>query len=130
MNFKKLFFSFLVLLFVLSCKKEAALKITSPTIDNAAVNNWIYQTMNTYYLWSTNMPALSATDVNVDPMNYFTSILYDYENTDRFSWIDSSSTNLINELNGINKIMGIRLNTMLIDDTQPDGDIALIEFLR
>ena len=125
MNFKTLFYSFLVFLFVLSCKKEGALNITSPTVDNAAVNNWIYQNMNNYYLWSTNMPALSTTDVNVNPMNYFTSILYEYETIDRFSWIDSSSTNLINQLNGVNKVMGIRLNTMLIDDTKPDGDIAL-----
>jgi hypothetical protein len=72
------------------------------------------------------MPALSSTNVNIDPMKYFTSILYDYGNTDRFSWIDSSSSNLINQLNGINKILGMKINAFLVDNAKPDGDIALV----
>ncbi len=128
MNFKKIFFTFLVSLILFSCKKDLTVNATATptTVTNATVNNWIYQTMSNYYLWSTNMPTLAKTNVNLDPMNYFTSILYDHGNTDRFSWIDSSSSNLINQLNGVNKILGVKINAFLIDNSKPDGDIALV----
>jgi len=126
MNFNKIIVCLLILSFVFSCKKEVTVSGTNTTPTSTDVNNWIYQSMNTYYLWSTNMPALAKTNLTIDPMNYFTSILYDYGNTDRFSWIDSSSTNLINQLNGVNKILGVKLNSFLIDNTKPSGDIALV----
>ena len=97
---------------------------TTPTSNE--VNNWIYESMNKYYLWSSNLPAIGKTNLTSDPMNYFTSILYDYGNTDRFSWIDSSSSNLINQLNGVNKILGVKLNSFLVDNANPNGDIALV----
>ncbi len=131
MNIKKITFALLVSIILFSCKKDITDATTSstttpPVVTNANVNTWIHQMMSNYYLWSTNMPALSKTDVNLDPMKYFTSILYDYGNTDRFSWIDSSSSNLINQLNGINKILGVKINAFLIDNTKTDGDIALV----
>jgi len=126
MKFNKILVCLLILSFVFSCKKEVTVSGTNSTPTSADVNNWIYQSMNTYYLWSTNMPALAKTNLTIDPMNYFTSILYDYGNTDRFSWIDSSSSNLINQLNGINKILGVKLNSFLVDNTKPNGDIALV----
>ena len=126
MNFNKIIVCLLILSFVFSCKKEVTVSDANTTPTSTDVNNWIYQSMNTYYLWSTNMPALAKTNLTIDPMNYFTSILYDYGNTDRFSWIDSSSTNLINQLNGVNKILGVKLNSFLIDNTKPSGDIALV----
>jgi C-terminal processing protease CtpA/Prc len=51
-------------------------------------------------------------------MNYFYTILNDYGNTDRFSWIDSSSTNLTNQLNGINTVLGIKYSIFYVDNTQ------------
>jgi len=130
MNLIKILFAFLVIPIVFSCNKVETTNTTSTTtstaVTSATVNNWIHQTMSNYYLWSTKMPALSTTNVNIDPMNYFTSILYDYGNTDRFSWIDSSSSNLINQLNGVNKILGMKINAFLVDNAKPDGDIALV----
>ena len=126
MNFNKILFYSLVLCLILSCKKEVSVSNTNTTPTSADVNNWIYESMNTYYLWSTNLPAINKTSLTSEPMSYFTSILYDYGNTDRFSWIDSSSSNLINQLNGINKILGIKLNPFLVDNAKPNGDIALV----
>ena len=127
MNFNKILLYLLVLSFIFSCKKDVSVSdatTTTPTSND--VNNWIYESMNKYYLWSTNLPAIGKTNLSSDPMNYFTSILYDYGNTDRFSWIDSSSSNLINQLNGVNKILGVKLNSFLVDNSKPSGDIALV----
>jgi C-terminal processing protease CtpA/Prc len=57
-------------------------------------------------------------------MDYFYSILYEYKTTDRFSWIDSSSANLINQLNGINTVLGIRVSPFYTDDTK--ANVALV----
>jgi hypothetical protein len=126
MNYNKIVLSIFILCFVFSCKKEVTVSDTNTIPTSTDVNNWIYQSMNTYYLWSTNMPSLAKTNLTSDPMNYFTSILYDYGNTDRFSWIDSSASNLINQLNGVNKILGVKLNSFLVDNAKPNGDIALV----
>jgi hypothetical protein len=80
--------------------------------------------MTAYYLWPDKMPAIAKTNTSSDPMNYFYSILYDYKITDRFSWIDSSSANLINQLNGINTVLGIRVSAFYTDDTK--ANVALV----
>ena len=111
MNFKKIIFTLLISTLLFACKKdvtETTTTTTPPVVTSATVNTWIHQTMSNYYFWSTKMPALSSTNVNIDPMKYFTSILYDYGNTDRFSWIDSSSVDLIDGINGFNKIFTAR----------------------
>jgi hypothetical protein len=126
MQFKKIIFTFLISVVIFSCKKEVAGNGANSTFSSTDVNNWIYQSMNTYYLWSTKMPTIAKTNLTIDPMNYFTSILYDYGNTDRFSWIDSSSSNLINQLNGVNKVLGIKINSFFVDNTKPNGDIAMV----
>lgn len=59
------------------------------------------------------MPKISATNLKDNPMKYFYSILYDYGNSDRFSWIDSSATNLTNQLNGINTVLGIKYSIFI-----------------
>lgn len=123
MSFTKIVIVFLVSLLIFSCKKEIT---TNNNYANTDVNTWIHEKMTAYYLWSTKIPAIEKTSLSIDPMNYFTSILYDYGNSDRFSWIDSSSSNLINQLNGLNKILGIKLNSFLVDNTKPNGDIALV----
>ena len=91
---------------------------------NTDINTWIYDNMKAYYLWSDNLPAITNTNTASNPMDYFYSILYNYHITDRFSWIDSSSTNLINQLNGINTVLGIRVNAFYTDDAKVN--IALV----
>jgi C-terminal processing protease CtpA/Prc len=64
------------------------------------------------------MPKITSTNLNDRPMNYFYTILNDYGNTDRFSWIDSSATNLTNQLNGINTVLGIKYSIFYVDNAQ------------
>lgn len=127
MHYKKIIYAFLFLLVLSACnKKDVTGNNPVTTVSNSEVNNWIHQTMSNYYLWSTNMPAVAKTNLNLNPMNYFTSVLFDYGTTDRFSWIDSSSSNLINQLNGVNKVLGVKINAFLVDNSKSDGDVALI----
>jgi C-terminal processing protease CtpA/Prc len=76
------------------------------------------------------MPALAKTNTSSNPMDYFYSILNDYPNTDRFSWIDSSSTNLINQLNGINTVLGIRVTPFLTDNTGVNVALVIAYVLK
>ena len=119
---KKILVPFVIVLLLMACKKDMTLGKASYTSED--VNAWIYNSMNNYYLWNTNMPKISATNLNDNPMNYFYSILYDYGNTDRFSWIDSSATNLVNNLNGINTVLGIKYSIFYTDNTQ--ANIAFV----
>lgn len=115
-----------VLLSVASCKKDDVEPTTGTnTVNpNQEVNDWIYEQMKTYYLWADNIPADKAkTNQKLDPMGtnangYFYSLLNDYPNTDRFSWIQQSSTELVNSLNGINKSTGIRYSVYFTDSQQ------------
>jgi len=116
---KKILFALSLIMLIASCKKDVTtITDNSGGVANTDVNTWIYQTMNYYYLWSSNMPKISSTNLNDRPMNYFYTILNDYGNTDRFSWIDSSSTNLTNQLNGINTVLGIKYSVFYVDYAQ------------
>ena len=119
---KKIFVPIVFVFLIMACKKEMTVSSSSTVSED--VNTWIYNTMSYYYLWNTNMPKITATNLKDDPMNYFYSILYDYGNTDRFSWIDSSATNLTNQLNGINKVLGIKYSIFYTDNTQ--ANIAFV----
>ena len=90
----------------MACKKDVTVSNSGTASED--VNTWIYNSMSYYYLWNTNMPKISATNLKDNPMNYFYSILYDYRNTDRFSWIDSSASNLADGINGNIKVLGIK----------------------
>ena len=103
---------------------------TTPKITNTDINTWIHETMTAYYLWTDKMPAISKTNTNSNPMDYFYSILYDYKTTDRFSWIDSSSANLINQLNGINTVLGIRVSAFYADDAKVNVALVIAYVLK
>ncbi len=75
-------------------------------VSNQTVNNWIYDNMNAYYLWGDKMATKTNTNLGQDPDRYFTSLLYDYGNTDRFSWIEEDAEELVKSLNGITTSAG------------------------
>ena len=134
MQLKKLLIGFLII-GIMACNKTVTTIPETPVapvvdnttvtkITNADINTWIHENMSAYYLWPDKMPALAKTNISSNPMDYFYSILYDYKITDRFSWIDSSSANLINQLNGINTVLGIRVSAFYTDDTK--ANVALV----
>ena len=119
---KKLLSSLAFVLLLMACKKDITVSNSGAAPED--VNTWIQNTMSYYYLWNTNMPKISSTNLKDNPMNYFYSILYDYGNSDRFSWIDSSASNLTNQLNGINTVLGIKYSIYYTDNTQ--ANIAFV----
>jgi len=119
---KKLLSSLAFVLLLMACKKDITVSNSGAAPED--VNTWIHNTMSYYYLWNTNMPKISSTNLKDNPMNYFYSILYDYGNSDRFSWIDSSASNLTNQLNGINTVLGIKYSIYYTDNTQ--ANIAFV----
>jgi len=131
MQLRKLLIGILIM-GIMACNKSVTNLPDIPSQDNTAiqkntnadVNTWIHESMTAYYLWSDKMPVIAKTNTSSNPMDYFYSILYDYKTTDRFSWIDSSSSNLINQLNGINTVLGIRVSAFYTDNTQVN--IALV----
>jgi carboxyl-terminal processing protease len=140
MQLKKLFIGFLII-GIMACNKsvttipETAVKPTTDNttiakITNADINTWIHENMSAYYLWPDKMPAIAKTNTSSNPMDYFYSILYDYKTTDRFSWIDSSSANLINQLNGINTVLGIRVSAFYTDDARVNVALVIAYVLK
>ncbi len=68
------------------------------------VNEWIYDEMSVYYLWNNKIP--SKPNYSLNPRNFFRSILYTFHPTtnpdgDRFSWIQESYVDLLDNLSGI-----------------------------
>src|SRR5688500_14572646 len=90
----------LMLLVLVSCKEDNE---PTPAVEsaNAKVNNWIYDNMEFYYYWNTQLPA--STDKELEPDAYFQSLLV---SEDRFSWIQKDYKELVNSLQGITKESG------------------------
>jgi C-terminal processing protease CtpA/Prc len=119
---KKILVPFVFVFLLMACKKDVPVSNAGNASED--VNTWIYNSMSYYYLWNTNMPKISATNLKDNPMNYFYSILYDYRKIDRFSWIDSSASNLADGINGNIKVLGIKYSIFYTDNTQ--ANIAFV----
>lgn len=89
-----------MLLVLISCKEENE---PTPAVEtaNAKVNNWIYENMEFWYYWNTQLP--TSTDKDQEPDTYFESLLV---SEDRFSWIQPNYKELLNSLQGITKEAG------------------------
>ncbi len=130
----KLFVLF-VLLGSISCKKDtldpaATGTGTTPTTTvkspNEAANSWVYDQMKEWYLWSDLLPEKAKTDLTLVTGKdgesdikkyYFYSILNDYPNTDRFSWIRENITDLTNSLSGVSTSFGFSRTAVYLDNT-------------
>ena len=112
------------IILIVACKKTDTSSVTNSsntistvnlTTSDSAANTFIYGAMKAYYLWADNMPVVSKTDLKLKPIDYFYTILYGYDTIDRFSWMDTSATNLTNQLNGVNTVLGIRYSIFYAD---------------
>lgn len=104
-----------------SCKDSDKDDITR---DNK-INNWIYDNMSYFYLWSDDMPR--RPNYNQNPEDFFYSLLKPYnEHTnegDRFSWIQSSYVDLIDILNGVSSDIGFNFYTI---DNPADNMLQIV----
>jgi C-terminal processing protease CtpA/Prc len=107
------YFKFFLFITLLSCDKKAVDPIlpeveVNPIVDNSEINRWIYLKMKDYYFWEKDLKDLNDTDIVLSPSDYFSSLLVKPGETDRFSWIQESSEELKNSLNGRSTIFGFK----------------------
>ncbi len=110
-----------------SCKKssDAVTPVPAPPaastpVTELEVNNWILDSMKTYYYWTDKLPATPYT--NQKPGDFFKSLLYDYTNLsnparDHFSWIQESATELKASLSGETKTSGMEFKLYALSST-------------
>ncbi len=112
-----------------SCKKDTVEPepVITSTSPNAPANSWVYDQMKEWYLWSDKMPAKDKTDLTLvtgkdgeDDIksHYFYSLLNDYPNTDRFSWIRENIVDLTNSLSGVSTSFGFSRTAVYLDNTR------------
>jgi len=101
---------------ILSCKVKTDPTPSTTDNTNETINSWVYDNLKYWYLWTDQMPAKATS--NDSPDKYFYTLLNDYPNTDRFSWIQGDVDELTNSLNGINKVFGMKYTIYYLDNTQ------------
>lgn len=100
----KIYFSGLALLTLLlsGCSRDNdPAPAPKPSGETNAINDFVWKAMNSWYYWQPNVPKLADNFKNSaeyssfingkTPDGLFYSLLYDYGNTDRFSWIENNN---------------------------------------
>ncbi|MGV4438135.1 S41 family peptidase [Ornithobacterium rhinotracheale] len=139
MNTKKSFWLLLLILVFFSCNSndDGNGKFDSNKIGNnnsnkvtkldVEINAFIWSRLNALYYWQEDVPNLSDEYSKKEtllhtllqskkPNEFFYSLLYQYGEVDRFSWIVDDYHKLLNDLNGISKESGMHLQLTLIGD--------------
>ena len=91
----------LATLLLVSCSRDSD-PVTPPASQANSINDFVWKAMNSWYYWQPNVPRLADSFKNSaeylpfinskTPDGLFYSLLYDYGNTDRFSWIENNNT--------------------------------------
>ena len=101
MNIRMIFRRMLVLAIFFAVIATACNEKDDPAPDvnnpNDAINAWIFDIMDEVYYWTDQLPAESATNDRLDPVDYFNSLMVD---EDRFSRIYPDYQDLLNQLEG------------------------------
>lgn len=123
-----IFFVLFSALLISGCNEE---NVTPPVIvpDATEVNKFIYTGLHDYYLWNSQVSALSnvkyenADSLNAflnkytDPQELFTSLLYKYKVIDKWSWLVEDSKTIDDWLSGTSKTMGYDLALRKLNGT-------------
>ena len=79
------------------------------------INDWIFDNLDTYYYWNTQMTA--GVSKRLSPDKYFETLLYE---GDRFSWIQDDFQELLASLMGVNTEAGYDFDLMLMSENSSD----------
>lgn len=114
--------SFLFISTIVGCVKSDDKDDENDKIDNnedVEIQDFIWEGMNTYYLWKDNIPALANTAVDneqnyydlltskADPEEFFESLIYNRSTVDKWSWIVDDYVALENSFQGISTSDGV-----------------------
>jgi hypothetical protein len=105
----------ILLLVCFSCYEDVVHEETQEE-QTKKINDWIYQTLATYYYWNNELPS-SSLDYFLSPTDFFSSLL---SSKDKFSWITNSKQNNLNQLQGVRKNYGFEYVLGYTDDTRND----------
>jgi carboxyl-terminal processing protease len=118
------------------CKKDNPPPLSALDLE---INQFIWSGMHNYYLWTDDVPNLSASkfktqlELNAflyqysDHEKFFNSLLYNYGTIDRFSWIVDDYVALEQEFQGITKSMGYNLGLARIGNS--DDVVAAVRYV-
>lgn len=119
-----------------SCEKTKTYKVETTINDD--INLFIWEGLNTYYLWQEDVPDLADNRFANDddlyvyfrgyeaPENVFESLLNDFGTIDRFSWIVDDYIALENSFQGINFSNGMEFGLV----QNRDGSNNLFGYVR
>lgn len=96
----------------------------APFNPNQEVNDWIYENMDLYYLWTDQMPA--SPDYTQEPEDFFDGLL---STEDRFSVIVPDYEALINSLSGISLEAGYEF-ALIRESAESENVFALVLFVK
>lgn len=130
-------FAFATLLFV-SCSRDND-PVPAPNTETNSVNDFVWRAMNSWYYWQPNVPKLADNFKNSaeylpfinskSPDGLFYSLLYDYGNTDRFSWIENNNTIVqASRVAEVEKISGFDYAVYPKDNTNTSA-VALVNYV-
>lgn len=116
MNIKLTFFLILsiLILSISSCKNDDDNQVQ----PSKSINDFVWKSMNLWYYWQAQVPNLAddkfqndtqyTTFLNAhETIDLFQNLLFDYGNTDRFSWIVTDYHELENSFAGTNLSFGM-----------------------
>ena len=104
--------------------------IENPIPENIrAINQWILESMETYYLWADYIPSNTQPEHEPDPFEYFDKLLYKVE--DRWSFLTDDYEALKNKFSGIEESFGYELGLFYIDEktSQADPIVVIVEYI-
>ncbi len=116
-------FGFLIALIWLVTLMPACNDNSSPN-EYAAINSWILENMEVYYLWNDQIPG--RVSKKLYPEDYFSSLLY---SKDRFSWIQDNFIELMNSLSGVNTEAGYDFNLLRLYENSSEV-IGYITYIK
>lgn len=123
-NIEKYFIPFILLFLLGACSRSEDLATdipSQPQEEPLEVNDFVWKGLNSWYYWQKEVPNLDdqlpddqaayANFINSKaPDELFYSLLYDYPQTDRFSWIVSNVDELLGQFNGVSKDSGMNFS--------------------
>lgn len=136
----KIFMTFLTAIMLLqSCSRDNEPVTPTPTAHDNAVNDFVWKAMNSWYYWQPDVPRLAdsfknsaeySTFINTKtPDGLFYSLLYDYGNKDRFSWIENNNTIVqASRVAEVEKITGFDYGVYAKDNSGTSA-VALVNYV-
>ena len=118
---------------MLSCNRD------DHEVTTTDINDFVWKGLNSWYYWKPNVPLLAdnafsgSSDYknflnSKSPDNLFYSLLYDYPNKDRYSWIVDDVDALLQSFSGVTKSSGLDF-TLYYKDSGNYNVVGIINYV-